>query len=344
MPNIDRYQVKQLLGQGAMGKVFLAHDPKAQRDVAIKVLTVDRQDRDLCERFGLEMRAIAALKHPNIIELYEASGPDTEQLYFTMEYVPGASLYGLQGKYGPMAEGTALCIAHEIAGALMHAHEHHVVHRDIKPENVLLHEGRVILTDFGTVKAVAEGNALGVNTIRSRTRVLGTPGFMAPEQFSGHKIDVRTDIFALGAMLYNLTTGHVPYQGGTVEGIWRNLRNGVYVDPRDHHVELSPPFCGLVASCIAPKPRQRYANAAALQRAIKDLLVLHGILDVREHLRTYERDPKAAFKAAVLPEALRSQGPRRVASRSWSGVLMAVVAALALTAGGAWYFLNVLPH
>jgi serine/threonine protein kinase len=289
---IDRYQVLRLLGEGAMGKVFLCQDPKLQRTVAIKVLSSEIESPEMRERFRLEVRAVSALKHPNIVELYDFSGEGARLLYFVMEHVPGLSLYETLRTCGPMPEETALCIAHELTQALAHAHEHNVVHRDIKPENILTHDGRLVLTDFGIVKAVAETNALGVRWTSSRTRVLGTPGFMAPEQFAGHKIDHRTDLFAVGAVMYNLTTGHVPYEGGTVETIYKNLKSGRYRDPRSHGRALTPQFCAIVARCIAPKPEDRMATATALREAVRALLTERGVTDIRDELRAYERNPR----------------------------------------------------
>src|SRR4051812_43471524 len=195
-----------------MGKVYLATDPKLGRQVAIKVLAQVGPDDNIRQRFRLEARAIAALKHPNIVELYDYSGEAAEDLFLVMEYVPGASLDQLQRQHGNMSEPTVLCIAHELCLALTHAHANQVVHRDLKPENILLSQGRVVLTDFGVVKALARSSALGISRVRTRTQVLGTPGFMAPEQFSGRLIDHRTDIFSLGAVMYCLATGKLPYE------------------------------------------------------------------------------------------------------------------------------------
>jgi serine/threonine-protein kinase len=288
---IDRYEVKRLLGQGAMGKVFLAEDPKLDRQVAIKVLTYGVNDAGIRRRFRLEAKAIAALKHPNIVELYDYSGEDAPDLYLVMEYIPGLSLYHLVANRGPMSEATTLCVGHELALALEHAHQNQVVHRDLKPENVLLHKGRIVLTDFGVVKAISSANPLGVAADRTRTQVLGTPGFMAPEQFSGRNIDARTDIFSFGAVLYNLATGHLPFDGESVDEILRRLKRGRFRDPREHEPLLSEAFCTLVGRCLPPKPKDRFASATLLRAQILELLALHGVTEVRQELVDYDRDP-----------------------------------------------------
>ncbi len=304
MEKIDRYEIIRLLGEGAMGKVYLAQDPELERTVAIKLLAKDVENPEMRERFRREVRAVAVLKHPNIVELYDYSGEHATQLYFVMEYVPGSSLFDLVHDNGVMPEITALCIGHELTLALMHAHENNIVHRDIKPENILLNQGRLVLTDFGIVKAIVEQNFLGVRLVPKRTRSLGTPGFMAPEQFDGRNIDFRTDIFALGAVLYNLTTGHVPYEGGTVENIYRNLKRGKCVDPRTHLQTLTPKFCNLIAGCIAPNARDRFEDGGVLRDHIRTLLQEAGVADVRDELRTYQANPKTHRQSPIANSSL----------------------------------------
>lgn len=288
---IDRYEVQRLIGQGAMGKVYLATDPKLGRQVAIKVLATATGDDQVRARFRLEARAIAALKHPNIVELYDYSGENANDLYLVMEYISGPSLDLLQRQHGNMSEPTVLCIVHELCLALAHAHAHQVVHRDLKPENVLLSQGRVVLTDFGVVKAVAKSALLGVSRVRTRTQVLGTPGFMAPEQFGGKQIDHRADIFALGAVMYCLATGKLPYQGGSVDEIYENLKGGRYKDPREHHKLLSPGFCQLIAKCLAPKPKDRFNNCEEVRSQTLNLLASHGVSEMRQELAAFEKNP-----------------------------------------------------
>ncbi len=288
---IDRYVVKRLLGQGAMGKVYLAIDPKIDRQVAIKVLSTRNDDKDLRHRFRLEAKAIAKLKHPNIVELYDYSGENAADLFLVMEYVPGLSLYHLIGERGAMSEPTALCIGHELSLALEHAHKHQVVHRDLKPENILLHNGRVVLTDFGVVKVFARDNALGVSQVHTQTQVLGTPGFMAPEQFTGKGIDPRTDIFCLGAVLYNLTTARLPFEGESLDDIFKRLRKGRFVDPRTFSPLLSRPFCGLLSDCLRSNHKSRPKTATVIRERILEILELHGVSEVRQELVNYEKNP-----------------------------------------------------
>lgn len=281
-----RYGVERLLGEGAASKVYLASDPKLGRQVAVKVLAANAEPA-LRQRFVLEARAIAALKHPNIVALLDYSGEDDPALYLVLEYVPSRSLYAVTHEHGIMSEATALCVGHEIALALQHAHEAGVIHRDVKPENILLSQGRVVLTDFGGVKVVSPRKGVTV----SRTDVLGTPGFMAPEQFAGRGIGPQTDVFSLGASLYNLTTGRIPYDGGSVNGTYHNLKSGHYVDPRTHRQILTPDFARLLSRCLAPRASDRFQSAGELRDAIGGLLAWHGVAEVRQELAAYERGP-----------------------------------------------------
>ncbi len=274
-----------------MGKVYLADDPKLNRQVAIKVLTAGANDESFRHRFRIEAKAIATLKHPNIVELYDYSGEDAADLYLVMEFVPGLSLFHMLAHRGPLSEATVVCIGHELALALEHAHAHHVVHRDIKPENIMLNKGRVVLTDFGVVKAFDRDNPLGTHADRTLTQVLGTPGFMSPEQFIGKNIDARTDIFSAGVVLYNLTTSHLPFEAPTVEGMFSRLRRGKYADPREYNDQLSAQFADLLSKCLATKPKDRWPSAAQMRDALLECLTFHGVKEVRQELAKYDKNP-----------------------------------------------------
>jgi eukaryotic-like serine/threonine-protein kinase len=289
--HIDRYEVQRLIGQGAMGKVYLAFDPKLARQVAVKVLATGAADEAVRQRFRLEARAIAALKHPNIVELYDYSGENAADLFLVMEYIDGPSLESLVRQHGTASEPTALCVGHELCLALAHAHRHQIVHRDLKPENVLLHQGRVVLTDFGIVKALARSASLGVSTVRTRTQIVGTPGFMAPEQFAGKQIDQRTDIFALGALLYCVTTGKLPFEGATVDDVYQNLKTGKMRAARELNPMLSPGFADLLERCLAGKPKDRFQSAEDVRIQVLAVLSSHGVTEIRQELGLYEHNP-----------------------------------------------------
>ena len=289
---IDRYEVRRLIGQGAMGKIYLAKDPKLARDVAIKMMSSGAEDPEVRKRFRLEARAVAALKHPNIVELYDYSGEHADDLFLVMEYVPGRTLNDHIIERGPMSEATALCAGHELALALEHAHAHEVVHRDLKPDNVILDQGRVVLMDFGVVKQVA-GGAMHNRRMREavHTQVLGTPGFMAPEQLYGRGVGPSTDTFALGALLYNLTTGRVPFEADDIDEMIERVKKGRFEDPRKYTPMLTEGFCGLLERCMRPNPDHRFTSVVELRAVVLRLLNGHGITEVRTELAGYERDP-----------------------------------------------------
>ncbi len=328
---IDRYRIERLLGQGAMGRVYLATDPKLNREVAIKVLAAKVDERTR-ERFELEARAIAVLKHPNIVELYDYSGREGGDLYLVLEYVPGKNLYETLLQRGPMRERTALCVAHELSLALHHAHRFKVVHRDIKPENILLHRGRIVLADFGIIKVLEESELLGVDEIASHTQAIGTPGFMAPEQLEGHNLDHRCDIFAVGAVLYNLTTGRLPYEAA-VAGDGRFGR-GDFIDPRRWAPALTDELVALMRRCLAIKPKERFSDPEELRDAILKGLSQHRVVEVRQVLEAYE----VAAETAETTEMVRPPPPKRT-----SPVSIAIIAfVLGVLAGGAglWWSLG----
>jgi eukaryotic-like serine/threonine-protein kinase len=291
---IGRYVIERQLGQGALATVHLGKDEKLHRQVAIKVLSASGEQDDLRRRFQLEARAIAALKHENIVQLFDYADEDSRSLFLVMEYVPGKPVSAFLDQRGPLSEQTALCIGHQLVQALEHAHSHHVVHRDVKPSNVLLHDGRVVLIDFGGIKVIDSTGVLGKEYNDSHTRAVGTPGFMAPEQFEGRDIDERTDIFALGALLYNVTTDALPYHGSDLDKFYEAVAAGRYRDPRDYQPLLTSGFCALLGDCMAAKSSERLQSAAVVRKRIEELLAAHGVTDPKADLAAYARDPSRA--------------------------------------------------
>ncbi|OGQ90004.1 MAG: hypothetical protein A2289_22145 [Deltaproteobacteria bacterium RIFOXYA12_FULL_58_15] len=288
---IDRYQVRQVLGKGAMGSVYAAFDPKLHREVAIKVVSDElARDPKSRERFHREARAIAALKQPNIVEIYDYSGEESEHLYLVMEKLDGDDLFNIINEKGVAPEPAAAAIGHELCLALAVAHDGGIIHRDLKPENVFMNDaGRVVLTDFGVVKAIREDSA--VDGWAQKTDVIGTPGFMAPELMMNRSLGPRTDIFALGALLYNVATGELPFGGDSPVEMFRAAVAGKYTDPRQYNPFLSEEFCGVLDGCLQAKPRKRFRSADQLRDELKGVLEANGVSDLRDDLRDYMRDP-----------------------------------------------------
>jgi serine/threonine protein kinase len=204
-----RYRVARELGAGGMATVYLAHDVRHDRDVALKVLRAGVAQALGRERFVQEIRLAARLNHPHILPLYD-SGEAGGFLYFVMPVMQGRTLRDRLQQEGAMPVDEAVRIASEVADALDYAHRHDVVHRDIKPENILLHEGHAVVADFGISKALVAA----AETATAFTQVgltVGTPAYMSPEQASGEAVDGRSDLFALGCVLYEMLTGRVAF-------------------------------------------------------------------------------------------------------------------------------------
>ena len=288
---IDRYEVRGVLGSGAMGTVYRGWDPKLQREVAIKVLAEQfaRQPKAR-ERFKREVQAIAALKHSNVVEIYDFSGPDSPKLYLVMERLHGDDLYNIMNEKGPFPEPAAAAVGHELCLALSVAHAAGVIHRDLKPENVFMDgTGRVVLTDFGVVKAIQKDSA--VDGWGQTTEVVGTPGFMAPELMMKQSLGPGADIFAFGVLLYNIATGELPFAGKNPIDIFRAVVGGQVTDPRKFRPGMTDEFVAILMGCLESKPKKRFDSAQTVRAKLKEVLDLHSVSDVRDDLRDFMRDP-----------------------------------------------------
>jgi len=212
----DRYRLDRELGQGGMATVYLAHDLKHDRDVAIKVLHPDLGAALGGERFLTEIRTTARLQHPHILPLLD-SGDADGLLYYVMPLVTGETLRARLDRERQLPIADAVRIAREVASALDYAHRQNVIHRDIKPENILLHDGSALVADFGIALAV---QSAGGQRMTQTGLSLGTPQYMSPEQAMGERtIDARSDIYALGAVTYEMLVGEAPFIGNSVQAI-----------------------------------------------------------------------------------------------------------------------------
>ena len=212
----DRYRIERELGAGGMATVYLAHDLKHDRDVALKVLHPDLAATIGIDRFLGEIRVTANLQHPNILPLFD-SGSAEGQAYYVMPYVNGESLRDKLSREGQLPLSEAIKIASGIAAALDYAHNRGVIHRDIKPENILLQGGQPVVADFGIALAVT---AAGGQRLTQTGLSLGTPQYMSPEQAMGEKtLDARTDIYALGVVAYEMLAGEPPFTGPSTQAI-----------------------------------------------------------------------------------------------------------------------------
>ena len=232
----DRYRIERELGSGAMATVYLAHDVRHDRRVAMKVLREELAESLGRERFLREIRLAARLTHPHILPLYD-SGEANGFLYFVMPLMEGQTLRDRLRQEGQLSVDAAMRIASEVADALDYAHRNDVVHRDIKPENILLHEQHAMVADFGVGKALVAAAAVST-TYTQIGVVVGTPAYMSPEQAAGDAVDGRSDLFALGCVLYEMLTGEAPFTGPTMQAI---------IAKRFHH---TPPAVTVMRSAV----------------------------------------------------------------------------------------------
>ena len=268
-----RYAIERELGRGGMATVFLVADLKHGRPMALKVLHPELGNTVGPERFRREIMVVAKLQHPHILTVHDSGETATGQLWFTMPYVDGESLRARIRREGQLPAGEAIRITREAALALQYAHEHGVVHRDIKPENILLdHDGNTLIADFGVARAldgVGGGATDSGPTLTATGVAIGTPAYMSPEQASGERaVDARTDIYALGTVLYEMLAGEPPFTGGSAQAIIAK-RFAIAAPPvsvlRDG---LAPGLVAAVATALARSPVDRWVSAAAFSDAL----------------------------------------------------------------------------
>ena len=263
----DRYRVERELGAGGMATVYLAHDLKHDRDVAIKVLHPDLGAALGAERFLSEIRTTARLQHPHILPLLD-SGEADGLLYYVMPLVTGETLRARLDRERQLRIADALRIAREVAGALDYAHRQNVIHRDIKPENILLHDGSALVADFGIALAV---QSAGGQRMTQTGLSLGTPQYMSPEQAMGERtIDARSDIYALGAVLYEMLTGDAPFLGSNVQAIVAKVLSEKPTSLQTLRDTVPEQIEVAVLTALAKLPADRFASAAEFADALAD--------------------------------------------------------------------------
>jgi serine/threonine protein kinase len=263
-----RYRIERQLGEGGMATVYLAHDVRHGRQVAVKVLRPDVAFGIGADRFVREIRIAARLSHPHILPLFD-SGEAEGFLYFVMPVVQGESLRERieSAKQIPLEE--ARQIAMEVADALDYAHRHDVVHRDVKPENIMLHEGHAMVTDFGIGRAITAA-AEGHKALTQTGVTVGTPAYMAPEQVAGEEeIDGRSDLYALGCVCYEMLTGEQPFTGATAQAVM--AKRFAFTPPLVTDIRDGVPaaMSRVVARLLARAPADRYATGAQLVAALR---------------------------------------------------------------------------
>ena len=261
----DRYRIERELGSGGMATVYLAEDVRHERQVAIKVLRPELAASLGADRFLREIKITANLNHPHILPLLD-SGEADSFLYYVMPYVEGESLRDRLDREKQLPINEALKIASEVADALGFAHEHNVIHRDIKPENILLEAKHAVVADFGVARAIVEAE----QTQLTETGIaVGTPAYLSPEQSAGEReIDGRSDIYAVGCVLYEMLTGEPPFTGPTAENI---VHKHLTAEPRpvtDGRPHVPGDVVATVAKSLEKAPADRYQTAEELEEAL----------------------------------------------------------------------------
>ena len=324
----DRYQLEELVGSGGMSSVFRARDTLLERNVALKILHAHYgKDEATVERFRREARAVAQLSHPNIVTVIDRGEADGRQ-FIVFEYVDGLTLKELVEERGPLPVREVVELAIGIARGLAFAHMSGLVHRDVKPQNVLLNgDGKPKVTDFGIARSIDVAGFTQTGT------VLGTSHYMAPEQASGGRVDAQSDVYSLGAVLYELLTGEVPFDADSFVAVaMRHVH-----DPAPSVLERRPDcplrLAAAVDRALAKDPIDRFPTMEAFAAELEAVL---GRLD--------RSDADTAPTMIVPARALRQSAPRRVRERrrtSWPLVasllglvlLAAAVAGIVLTRG-----------
>jgi eukaryotic-like serine/threonine-protein kinase len=261
----ERYRLEREIGRGGMATVFLAHDVRHDRAVALKVLNPELGAVLGIERFLAEIRVTAHLQHPNLLPLFD-SGEANGLLYYVMPFVEGESLRALLLREKQLPIAHAVHIAASVAGALEYAHTHGVVHRDLKPENILLQAGEPLVADFGIALAVSKA---GGERVTQTGLSLGTPQYMSPEQASSDRtVDGRSDVYSLGAVVYEMLTGDPPHTGSTAQAIIAKVLTDKPRSIRLTRESVPDHVADAVETALEKLPADRFASAAAFSEAI----------------------------------------------------------------------------
>jgi len=367
LSRVGKYEIIGEIGHGGMATVYEARDTRLDRLIALKVMHPHLQGaKEARARFAREAVTIARLHHPNILEIYDYSGEDSDTSYIAAELLTGPTLKQLVEDHADIPAEVAACMTILLARALGAAHTEGVIHRDVKPENVMLHEARAVkLTDFGIAQLI---DMQGMTTTG---QVLGSPGHMAPEQIEGRECDVRSDLFSLGTVAYLLATGELPFQGKNPHQVLKNIVEGHYRDPLQVKPQMGGRLRAIIMKCLETDPSLRYSSAKELENDLDSFVRQSGIEDPSAFIADYLRGTGAftaqfreriiaaeaalgerAMKAGDLPLAMDAfnrvlsydeknervlNAVRRLGRRSqlrrvatWAGIVTVLVGALGL--------------
>jgi serine/threonine-protein kinase len=260
-----RYAVHGELGRGRMSTVYLAHDHRLERPVAVKVLLPELAATVAGERFSREILISAQLQHPHILTLLD-SGVKHGMFYFVLPFVEGESLEERLARIEPLSIEDAVRIAREVADGLHYAHRHGVIHRDVKPSNILLSEQHAMITDFGVARALGTASVSPATPIG---QIIGTPSYLSPEQATGESADARADVYSLGCVLYEMLTGEPPYTGSTPQEVLSGHLTRPVPSVREARPEVTPGHDRVIRRALAKHPVERFETAQVFRQALK---------------------------------------------------------------------------
>ncbi len=263
---LGKYELLQILGKGAMGTVYEGFDPIIARRLAIKTVRLpdvgDAEAQEELARFKREAQAAGRLSHPNIVGVFDY-GETPELAYIVMEFVDGTTLKHVLDKKERFETSEIVRIMEGLLAGLQFSHERGVIHRDIKPANIMLTKaGEVKIADFGIARIES-------SSMTQAGTMLGTPSYMSPEQFMGQTVDLRTDIYSSGVMLYQLLTGEKPFEGG-LTAIMHKVLNTEPPPPSALSVNVPQAFDSVVQRAMAKRPQERFGSAGEFARALRD--------------------------------------------------------------------------
>ncbi|HEX7170712.1 MAG TPA: serine/threonine-protein kinase, partial [Rubrobacter sp.] len=324
----DRFVLENELGSGGMARVYLGRDEVLDRPVAVKVLNPVHGDTDIGDRFEREGRTAARLAHPNIVQVYDAGEAlfdGRETSYIVMEYVPGGDLKALIDERGRLPGPELARLGEEVCAGLAHAHERGVIHRDIKPHNILLDEkGHAKVTDFGIARALDTTQATRTGYF------LGTALYSSPEQLQGHKVTSKSDIYSLGATLYQAAAGEPPFSGATPIEIASQHVSKSPVPPRQLGADVSEGLQALILDCLAKHPDDRPTAEEARSRLDAEVPAAGATQPQPAAAATAPTREEDRAAPTAPPPGAKPGGEIRREGRGRRGGLLAVLALLAV--------------
>ena len=328
---VDNYRIIDELGSGGMAVVYRAEDTRLHRQVALKILHDHIANRpENRERFEREARAVARLKHPNIMSVYGFSTPSAPVGYIAAELIDGETMRQFVDRRGFAFPEVGAMVCLKLAEALSHAHESGIIHRDFKPENVMItRDGVPKLMDFGLARL------LDHQTMTMTGAVLGSPAHMSPEAIEGKPVDRRVDIFAFGTVLYYATTGRLPYDGRNPAVILNAILVGRYADPTMANPRNGARLARIISTCLETDPDDRYATVGALTDELKAYLAGLGLHDVQGELSQFFADPDGYDEALKprLTDRLAAQADTAMAENRMAAALALCDQILAIEEG-----------